>query len=85
MSKQSKTLDKLLRSPTPSDIRWAELVTLMSSFGYTVLKGDGSRRKFFHPDTKHILICHEPHPGPHVAKYVIEQIVQGLTEQGLIG
>ena len=85
MSKHSKTLEKLLRSPTPSDIRWSDLVSLMSSFGYLVLNGNGSRRKFFHPETKHILICHEPHPGPHVQKYAIEQIVQGLTQQGLIG
>jgi len=85
MSKHDKALAKITRKPTPADIKWTEVVVLMAGYGYELLNGTrGSRRKFFHRETKHVISCHEPHPGPHVAKWNIEQIVESLTEQGII-
>lgn len=43
-----------------------DFVRLLAALGYQpVKKGktSGSRRKFYHPDDKHILMLHEPHSG----------------------
>ena len=83
-TQRKKALDRICTSPTPTDIRWAELVSALQHLGYALLKGGGSRRKFHHPETNHIIILHEPHPSSIVAKCYIEQVVEKLTERGLI-
>jgi hypothetical protein len=56
----------------------------MSHFGYTEIKGGGSRRKFYHEKTKAIVSLHEPHPSPVIKRYALEIIIEHLNEQGLL-
>jgi len=84
MSKQEKALEKLCRTPTPANLKWDELRTALSSLGYQMLTGKGSRRKFVHKDTKAIISCHEPHPSPDVDKGCIADIVAHLKEHAFI-
>ena len=58
MSKADKILEKLCRQPTPTDIRWSELETLMHAFGYITKNGSGSKRKFINVEKQHIVDCH---------------------------
>lgn len=84
MSKQQKLLAKLCASPTPSDFKWADLVTLLNSLGYDAIKGKGAGRKFVHAKTKALIICHEPHPEPSVDKGCVRDVVQHLRDNRII-
>ena len=84
MSKHEKTLEKLARSPTPSDIKWNDLKGALEFLGYETLNNKGCRRKFVHKKPKDIISCHEPHPSPDVGKATIDDIARHLIDQGHI-
>ncbi len=78
MAKHTKALRKLCSEPLPADLRWDELVSVLEHLGYEMLEGKGSRRKFFHCGKNALIICHAPHPSPHVDKGCIADIVAHL-------
>ncbi len=84
MSQHEKLLRRLQAKPTPGDIRWTELVTLMVKLGYKVLNGSGSRKKFFNAERDLLVSLHSPHPGPEVAKGCIEDVRRHLSDNNLI-
>jgi predicted RNA binding protein YcfA (HicA-like mRNA interferase family) len=84
MSKNDKTITKIRRKPTASDIKWSDLKTALESLGYEAMNNDGSRRKFIHKETKAIISCHKPHPSPNVGKCTIDDIRTHLIEHGFI-
>lgn len=84
MGKHDKTMERLRRTPPPSDLKWSDLKGLLVSLGYEVINGAGSRRKFFHRELKLLICCHEPHPEPNVDKGCIVDIVSHLKENGFI-
>jgi predicted RNA binding protein YcfA (HicA-like mRNA interferase family) len=84
MSKHGKVLQRLLEKPAPVDIRWSDLKGALEHLGYHMLNNSGSRRKFVHPGTKHVISVHEPHPQPVVKAYVIRDVVGALREAGAI-
>ena len=87
MAKIDTLLDKLCAKPTPADFRFADLRKVMSYFGYLESnKGatSGSRVKFYHPETKDILLLHKPHPGDEMAKAAIDSAVKFLMDHGHI-
>lgn len=70
----------------PKDLTWDKLVTLLGGLGYREVasgKTGGSRRRFVHP-TAPTIALHKPHPGNIVKMYVIEDVLQVLTEEGLV-
>lgn len=83
MSKHQKTRDKMGRVPTPSDVRWDDLVGLLNSLGLDELPGDGSRRKFVHRDTKAVMDIHRPHPQPTLKQYQVRNVLGFLDKHGL--
>lgn len=84
MSKYSKAIAKLTATPTPSNVKWEELKGLLEHFGYEMLTGGGSRRKFFHKEKNALIICHQPHPSPDVDKGCISDVVEHLKTHGFI-
>ncbi len=78
MGKQEKLKARLLSKP--KDFTWAELSTLLHSLGFELIKGSGSRRKFFHKENNILLSLHEPHPSKILKRYVIEQVIEKLNE-----
>lgn len=45
---------------------WRDFAAMIRLAGYVPVKigkTAGSRRRFRHPDTGHLIICHEPHDG----------------------
>lgn len=85
MSRHEKLLQKIIAQPAPKDVKWDELKVVLEHFGYRLLSGAGSRRKFVHPVTQDVIALHEPHPAPEVKAYVLRQVADKLREQGLIG
>lgn len=84
MSKHRRTLVRIASKPTPAGIKWDELTPALKSLGFSLLKGKGSRRKFYHPGLDVLIICHQPHPQPDLCKGVIAYIAEILEENGLI-
>jgi predicted RNA binding protein YcfA (HicA-like mRNA interferase family) len=84
MAKHRKTLEKLCARPPSADIKWDELKSILEHLGYTMLKGSGSRRKFFHKEKNALIICHVPHPSPNVDKGCIADVVEHLKTNGFI-
>lgn len=68
----------------PKDFTWRELQQIMTHFGYEELKGSGSRRKFFNPDTKALISLHEPHPKPFLKAYALDLVIDHLKELSLL-
>jgi len=85
MSKQRKLLARLCATPPPADFKWNELTSVLEHLGYELLRNSGSRRKFFHPESKALIICHEPHPAPSVDGACIVAVVSHLRKHGYIG
>lgn len=87
MAKIDALLDKLCVKPTPANFRFADIRKVMSHFGYLESnKGatSGSRVKFYHPETKAVLLLHKPHPGDEMAKAAIDSVVKFLVDHGHI-
>ena len=71
----------------PKDFTYAELVTLLKSFGYMEWKGGktgGSRRAFIHSTTRHVIHLHKPHPGNELRMYQVLEIIDELTKNGYL-
>lgn len=84
MAKHRKALEKLCATPPRADIKWDELKSALEHLGYTMLKGSGSRRKFFHQGKNALIICHAPHPSPDVDKGCIADVIEHLKANGFI-
>lgn len=82
MSQQQKLLKRLLSKPT--DFKWSEALTLLKHFGFVVLVGDGTRRKFKHSDTNRLINIHVPHPQNVIKRYSVDDIINTLREGGFI-
>ena len=82
MTRQDRRLDRL-RS-IPADLKWAELVAVLSALGYTQQNGSGSRRKFWRADNLAPITLHEPHGSAPVCKQALRDIVDLLDKTGLI-
>ena len=84
MSKNQKALARLSAKPTPTDITWQELKSVLVSLGYQEYSGSGSRRKFIHKARNLVINLHEPHPKPVLKKYSIDFVVEHLKANDLI-
>ncbi|MEO8909800.1 MAG: hexulose-6-phosphate isomerase [Gemmatimonadaceae bacterium] len=57
-ARQKKTLDALFVQPTPSNIRWTEIVSLMAALGDVDEKRSGSRVAF--TVKERTMVTHKP-------------------------
>ncbi|NTY85546.1 type II toxin-antitoxin system HicA family toxin [Serratia fonticola] len=77
MSKGKKLRVRL--DSLPKDFTWDELVRLMGQYGFKVLNGSGSRRKFINIDNR-IVSLHSPHPGSIMKEYALKEVKALLDE-----
>ena len=77
--------EKLLRRfrTLPKDFTWEEMCALLNHLGFKDISGSGSRNKFMHEKTMRIISIHKPHPGNVMKQYVMRQVRDQLTEDGL--
>jgi len=80
MGRKEKRIDRF-RS-IPNDFRWDDLCSMLKGFGYEIVEGSGSRRKFYNRATGKIINLHEPHPKPVVQQYALRQVLAHLKETG---
>jgi hypothetical protein len=84
MAQADKTIEKIKAKPTPSNIKWDELVVALKHLGYKEITNSGSRRKFFNVEMNNLISLHRPHPGNEVKPCYIKQVREKLEEIGLI-
>ena len=85
MSKLEKLISRFLSKP--KDFTYDALQRLLAGFGYKSIstgKTAGSRVAFIHPETKHIIKLHKPHPRPQLKRYQLDYIEETLKNRGLI-
>ena len=84
MAQAEKIIEKIKTKPTPSNVKWDELVLALKHLGYRVILGKGSRRKFYCVDKDHVISLHRPHPGNEVKPCYVKDVREKLEEIGLI-
>ncbi|MCU7917480.1 MAG: type II toxin-antitoxin system HicA family toxin [Candidatus Thiodiazotropha sp. (ex Epidulcina cf. delphinae)] len=82
MAKRVKSIERIKQKP--KDYKWREAESLLSQLGYTKLEGAGSRIKFVHDESKHIISLHKPHPNPEMDPGAIKDLYNSLKDQGLL-
>jgi hypothetical protein len=78
---QQKTLKKIFDKPTPNDISWAKIESLITHIGCTIKYGKGSRVKFAKGAA--FVNAHRPHPQNQTPIWVIEEIKIFLAKIGV--
>jgi hypothetical protein len=80
-ARQAKTLSAIFAHPTPSNIRWNEIVSLIEAVGDVDEKRAGSRVAFTVGGLT--LITHKPHPGSEVGRAGIRDTRDFLKDAGI--
>jgi hypothetical protein len=81
LGRHERTLSAMQRHPRPSNLRWADVESLLPHLGAVVREGKGSaisvtlrgRTAYFH----------RPHPGDKARKWAIEAALRLLDEAGV--
>ena len=69
-SKRKKTLEAVFSHPTPKNIAWDDLVSLLRALGCDMVKDGGSHFAFKRDN--HKVDFHRPHPGKELKLYQVE-------------
>lgn len=81
MSRFEKLLNRLLRKPTPNDVKFEEMAKFLISIGCTMRKKKGtSHRQFKYPNFIHVITLME---GVVVREYQIDQVIELLIFIGV--
>lgn len=83
MGKLEKLIERL--KSNPKDFTFDEMQSLLLALGFELSnkgKTSGSRVKFFKDGI--CIILHKPHPRKELLSYQIKQVIETLSEEGLI-
>jgi len=84
LSRRDKLLSRFTAKPCPKDFSWDELSSVLRHLGYSELMAEGSRRRFVHDQSKHVIMLHRRHPIDTLLPRQIKQVIDSLKEQGAI-
>jgi len=82
MSARDKLINLLLSQP--KNMRFSQAETLLKHYGYELIEGRGSRLKFKHEKLISTINMHKPQGSHSLKRYQIDQIIEKLTEAGLL-
>ncbi|NOL50144.1 type II toxin-antitoxin system HicA family toxin [Pelistega europaea] len=82
MSKLEKLLLKLQQTRTT--IEWREIVSLLVMLGYEKKEMSGSRVRFYHHGTKHLILLRRPHPESYLKGGALRAIRDALVAEGYL-
>ena len=80
-SKQRKTLASIFSLPTPKNIAWADIESLLLAVGCELIEGSGSRIAFIRDGQK--ADFHRPHPDKEAKPYQVRNAKDFLTKLGV--
>lgn len=80
-AKHRRTLEKMFTKPTPADIRWADIITMLKAVGVEVYERSGSRVLFKKGVERTVI--HRPHPESHTGRATVRDIAAFLKAIGV--
>lgn len=80
-SKQRKTLQAIFSVPTPADIRWADIESLLEALGADIKGGGGSMVRVTLYGV--VAVFHRPHPKPTAYRSLVEYVRTYLGRAGV--
>lgn len=60
--------------PTPADIRWAEIASLLNALGVVLVERAGSRVQLVKGSDS--IVVHKPHPSPETRRETVRDILR---------
>jgi hypothetical protein len=79
-NKQRKTLTAIFRKPTPAEIEWRAVVSLITALGGEIRYGDDSRVRIDLKDES--VNIHSPHPQKELKQYAVKLVRELLIRTG---
>lgn len=67
-------------TPTPTDIRWAEIESLLSTLGVSLVERTGSRVQLVKGAES--IVVHRPHPRPVASRDTVRDIAKFIERIG---
>ena len=80
-AKYEHTLNDLFRKPTPSGIRWADIVAMLHAACVEVTQRSGSRVLLKKGAER--IVVHRPHPEPEAGRATVRDIAAFLDAVGV--
>ncbi len=80
-AKQAKTLGALFKQPTPSDVRWSDVESLLLALGASISEGRGSRVLVTLNGID--AVFHRPHPKPQTDRGALVAVRKFLASAGV--
>ena len=81
-SKHRVTLDAIASEPTPANVPWRDIESLLVWLGAELSEGQGSRVRVALNRAK--AVFHRPHPQKEASKKTVEDVRDFLTKAGVI-
>jgi hypothetical protein len=79
-SRQRRTLERIFAAPTPNDIPWPDIESLLKHIGCTIKHRDGSKITIMKDREKtHV---HRPHPQTQTPDWTIKKIKKFIENIG---
>ena len=80
-SKQKRTLRAIFQKPTPSNIEWTQIESLLIALGAEVSEGEGSRVRIKLNGVR--AVFHRPHPEKETDKGAVNSMKRFLQTAGV--
>ena len=80
MSKQEKLIAKFRTAN--KQFKWDDLIAMLKGMGFEQIEAEGSRVTMVNEQI--IIKLHKPHPQKEIKAYVIKQVKEVLTAEGLL-
>lgn len=80
-AKYQRTLQRVFADPTPANIKWRDIETMLTSLGATISEGNGSRVRIELNGVA--AVFHRPHPKPDSKRYAVRNVRDFLTAAGI--
>lgn len=80
-AKHRRTLVRVYEKPTPADIRWEDMKSLLRACGVDVVERSGSRVGLSKGSER--IVIHRPHPKPVTGRATVRDIAAFLRAAGV--
>ena len=80
-AKYRRTLNDVFRKPTPSGIRWTDIIAVLRASNVEVIQRSGSRVLLKKGAER--MVVHRPHPEPETGRATVRDIAAFLDAVGV--
>ena len=80
-TKHRRTLEGVLKTPTPAGIRWTDIIAMLGAAGVEVSQRSGSRMLLKKGAER--MVVHRPHPEPETGRATVRAIAGFLKAAGV--